>query len=608
MAGQNYNINTKLNMNTSDFNKGVAAAQSQSRKLNKGMESDFSSLLSVVKGSFGGIIGVVGAGVSSVAIFKGIIESTNLTADKFAEMMQETKSATDAFFKSIATGDFSNLIDNMYEAIKLGEEYYRIMDDLGDRKNSMNILDAKSRIEYLENEKVLNDVNASQKDRISAANRMIEIEKENAERRKQIYKDEIDAKLNYYGKLNKLDKEKLKDMLENYPDFAEKFSKSFELMNLEGRARAAEPSITYVAPGVSVQTGNAKAYDELMNKVKELRNETKGYYNDFLAFESLSDDERKDLTDTLINYYNSVSSFDEQTLNASRKLSRLLKTNNKEFKTNTEITLGDFEKLNSKIKSGWEKVRNDFANGLEIDNDFLLQLGLWEKQLEDINNDTKIIQDRMKNGFSNITPLTPKGINLPSFNNNNLETGSFMGDEFSPPEFDYEFTGYLEELNNVARLTTSAIDTLGDAFINMAETGEFSFKSLLQTTLQGIRQIVMAKLAEAIMGQAAANSKFGLPGLAMTAGAIIGLQAIFASLPKFSTGGIVGGTSYSGDKVPILANSKEMILNQTQQANLFSYLNKDLNKPSNNQVEFIIRGDNLYGVLNKHNKKINTYI
>lgn len=42
---------------------------------------------------------------------------------------------------------------------------------------------------------------------------------------------------------------------------------------------------------------------------------------------------------------------------------------------------------------------------------------------------------------------------------------------------------------------------------------------------------------------------------------------------KFATGGIVGGTSYTGDNVPVMVNSGEMILNQGQQARLFELAN-----------------------------------
>ena len=45
---------------------------------------------------------------------------------------------------------------------------------------------------------------------------------------------------------------------------------------------------------------------------------------------------------------------------------------------------------------------------------------------------------------------------------------------------------------------------------------------------------------------------------------------------KFATGGIVGGTSYTGDNVPVRVNSGEMILNKQQQGRLFELANTSL--------------------------------
>lgn len=47
---------------------------------------------------------------------------------------------------------------------------------------------------------------------------------------------------------------------------------------------------------------------------------------------------------------------------------------------------------------------------------------------------------------------------------------------------------------------------------------------------------------------------------------------------KFATGGIVGGTSYTGDQVPVMTNSREMILNTDQQTRLFEALSSDNGK------------------------------
>ena len=55
--------------------------------------------------------------------------------------------------------------------------------------------------------------------------------------------------------------------------------------------------------------------------------------------------------------------------------------------------------------------------------------------------------------------------------------------------------------------------------------------------------------------------------------AIAGVLSAFASIPKFATGGIVGGNSMYGDKILARLNSGEMILNDRQQRSLFGMIN-----------------------------------
>ena len=69
-----------------------------------------------------------------------------------------------------------------------------------------------------------------------------------------------------------------------------------------------------------------------------------------------------------------------------------------------------------------------------------------------------------------------------------------------------------------------------------------------------------------------------LAAVASTMGAIQ-LATIISNKPvppsNFATGGIVGGTSYTGDRVTAHVNSGEMILNRTQQKHLFDSINSN---------------------------------
>ena len=78
-----------------------------------------------------------------------------------------------------------------------------------------------------------------------------------------------------------------------------------------------------------------------------------------------------------------------------------------------------------------------------------------------------------------------------------------------------------------------------------------------------------------------------------------------AKIAAYANGGIVGGSSFNGDKVHAMVNSGEMILNQNQQKNLFGMANGNVanNSLSWGNVRFEIEGTKLVGVLNNNARK-----
>ena len=83
--------------------------------------------------------------------------------------------------------------------------------------------------------------------------------------------------------------------------------------------------------------------------------------------------------------------------------------------------------------------------------------------------------------------------------------------------------------------------------------------------------------------------------IALTATALAGILSMIATAKSafagsYANGGIVGGNSYSGDKLWARVNSGEMILNRNQQAAL----------ANGGQVKFVIEGSQLNGVLDNY--------
>lgn len=97
-------------------------------------------------------------------------------------------------------------------------------------------------------------------------------------------------------------------------------------------------------------------------------------------------------------------------------------------------------------------------------------------------------------------------------------------------------------------------------------------------------------------------------GWILAIAAVAGIIAAIASAKsavKFAKGGIVPGSSFSGDNISAQLNSGEMVLTTGQQSRLFDLLNGSGSvNGSSNKVEFVIKGQELKGVLNNYDKKM----
>lgn len=110
----------------------------------------------------------------------------------------------------------------------------------------------------------------------------------------------------------------------------------------------------------------------------------------------------------------------------------------------------------------------------------------------------------------------------------------------------------------------------------------------------------------------AAHASIPFAGVGIASGFIANMLAIQAAtkattmaMMSFADGGIVGGSSYSGDRLLARVNSHEMILNDRQQRNLFNLLDIGVMPQrggTNVQVTGVIRGTDLLLVQKNTNK------
>lgn len=126
-----------------------------------------------------------------------------------------------------------------------------------------------------------------------------------------------------------------------------------------------------------------------------------------------------------------------------------------------------------------------------------------------------------------------------------------------------------------------------------------------------IAGIVGQAVANIALGfaQAAASPATGAAGVfgwiaAATAGlaTMVSTIASIKSATKFAEGGVVGGSTYSGDVKMARINSGEMVINQTDQRALYDAIHGGALMFGNGSMEMKVRGKNLVAVQRNYNR------
>jgi tape measure domain-containing protein len=239
-----------------------------------------------------------------------------------------------------------------------------------------------------------------------------------------------------------------------------------------------------------------------------------------------------------------------------------------------DFSLGDLKA----IKSNYEQIREEFST----------TSAEYEKLTGKINNTELKI-----NAIEGVDEVNAKFADIQDSSlelKNSLEStlGTGLNDIFSSFS-----AGFVESLG-------------------LAENGLKGFVGgLVQTVTKLLALMLSASISQSIAGATASGVATGPAAIfttpAFIATAVGGVLAAFASIPKFATGGIIGGSSYSGDKLLARVNSGEMIFNQKQQANLNGMLRNTSSTDSavNLFGGFNVSGDTLKLIIDRSEVKKN---
>lgn len=121
---------------------------------------------------------------------------------------------------------------------------------------------------------------------------------------------------------------------------------------------------------------------------------------------------------------------------------------------------------------------------------------------------------------------------------------------------------------------------------------------------------IAASIGQLILGFATASAAAAKGGPIVWLGFLISglatVASVIGTIKGFAGGGIIDGNTFHGDAIVARVNAGEMILNRTQQSNLFRLLDSGVGAraAAPAQVRFILEGDQLVGCVDTYKAKM----
>lgn len=528
-------------------------------------QNDISSMAKTAGAGIMKFAGTIGVAVSAYEGFNKVVNSSQTTGDAWVKTQDQMKASVDSFFASIAMGNFGGFLSNLQNVIDKAGELSVALDNLETKtlfnNSEVNDLNTKYQIE-LNKAKARNISDKERNEHLEKAKGyLLEMSKLHDSLSKANIATSyitLQADLSKQGFNKNVSKDVWEYLLKdsNRPDIDQRAARyNNTIKNYENQ----------LAHTYNPETGEwltQTEADKIKKKLSEYKSSKSGNFDRLASvFVELADDEKSAIASALkmratANALSvSMSQKELEIANTDAKINGAYNTN--KDKKNETIPSGSLSELEKQLADLRKKYQDAVTN--EVRSSVLKTIKELEQKKVIINMTARYVEEE--------SPLKMAGLPTKGIDTKNMKLPKFES-PIKKKDIDLNKL-YAESLGSIAN-SFGSMTSMSEQFGN--EGVSFMFNAMGSIS-QMIVQLQSLATAQGVA------SAFALPfpeNLGAIATVIATVTSIFASLPKFETGGVVPGISFGGDKVLARVNSGEMILNGSQQANLFKMLNSKL--------------------------------
>lgn len=554
----------KLTLESNQYERNLRQAQKSWNEFTKGIGMSMSKFTAV-----GAAIGAV---TGALKVAKDAFKSSETSLDEWGRTVQSTQSLYQGFLSALNNADISGFLGRMDDIVSAAREAYNAMDELGTFNAFQQRNVAKGRAGYAQalDEYRLNPT-ADNKQRLQQANQKVMNDLRDSH-------DKTEAA--YQEALRQIATERLSGK-----GLQDAFVKMFSEGNYGDlqTAKASYKTGRGLNSGAQYYYGDrvydGRVQDRATGKWRDMSDTEKQQFEFARALSQVNDSQIKE-----VQALGAQSiAITEQIYQQDRAYNRLAGNNaplnggrsgrsgggGGSRSTKTEPTyaadsIAAQQKLVADLTKQWNEA------GASVRNQYIQPLVEAEAKLKAMTDEQTLLKEQASGRLKGNAP-GGNGIEIPISSDASFESWSrgiqaeIANLEFEPIEIPIETTADdVKAIAQAASITADVVGSIGDAFNAIEDPAA----KVMGTVAQAIASVAMgyaqATVAAAQTGNPWVWAAFAVSGLAT----MITMISNIHSATGYAEGGIVGGTSYSGDNIPIMANAGELVLTKAQQNTL----------------------------------------
>lgn len=588
MSKSKADFRVTIGVESKAYKQAIREVNKENREFKKQARESFKQAKLDADGGFGGIVAMakklapaISAGAAAMKVAQTAMQENQRFTDEWARITESAKATYESFVDSLVNADFSYFFGNMGHIVEAAREAADAIDNLDTTKIFSDLALSQIQLEASKYRYTLRSKSSTEEEKAAAREGLIATR----DKQMQVALDKSDANMQAFAAT-------LASFVSNKGYAAS--ASDFVETGADGRLQAKKGSLFEKYYG---DLATYRQWDAIYKEELEQRNRivatsyspttgaaihtyAKGNMSDaafeeLRAYLELSDDKLKEVFGYYQQGLNDLRQVYDAMASDSRYISAGVASATKggagaatsPAKVYEEGSIGWLEeriaKYREDLKAATTQLAMDEAN---------YWIARYERDLEPLK--------KASESFSGATQgAIGGGIGLQGLSSYGAMETTNLALFSSKPAVKGEVEAN-ENLSKSAEIATEGLMLVSDTMQRIGLTSQIADEGL-RATMNVFGNVL-----------AFAGSFFG----GMGGKVLSGLGSLIGS---FADGGIVGGTSYTGDRLTARVNSGEMILNAAQQGQLF----KMLNSGGVGGGGWVLRGEDIYSSIRNYGRR-----